>query len=341
MAIRPFQVSRSSSVRPWSQRLGLALGSVAVTAATLGLGNPALAGDPFRSSNPMPIGAKTEAAFKAMFQESNYAKAADLLEEAQVSEANEPLIYPMLALLAQYEKDYAAMQGYATQTREAATAIQDSQPLRSNLYSAVAEFVEGAYILSDEGDGPVRGLGKALGKLRSFNASMAAARKIDKDDPELNLLEGFTDMYASAYLPLTSTDAAVEKLQKAGPSYLANWLTGLGYRILDKHDKGIAAVEAGLAAQPNHAEMHYLKAQLEMQKAKKDASRLTVAQKHFDLALAQSEVLPKRLVGQILRERCINQEKLDGQERSCTGFMKQAIRDSGDSPWGPAVLPQL
>ncbi len=341
MAIRPFQTSRLSTLRPWSQRVALALGSVAVTAATLGMANPALAGDPFRSSNPMPIGNKTEAAFKAMFQESDYAKAADLLEEAQVSEANEPLIYPMLALLAQYEKNYAAMSGYATQTREAAAAIKDSQPLRSNLYSAVAEFVEGAYIMSDAGDGPVRGLGKALGKLRSFNASMAAARKIDANDPELNLLEGFTDMYASAYLPFTSTDAAVKKLQQAGPSYLSNWLTGLGYRILDKHDQGLAAVEAGLAIQPDHAEMNYLKAQLEMQKAKTDSSRLTVAQKHFDIALAQSEVLPKRLVGQIMRERCLNQEKLDGQDRSCSGLMRQAIKDSGDSQWGPAVLPQL
>jgi len=349
MAISRLPISRSAarhtSHRDRSQRWGLVLGSIAVTATTvvtlLGQGNPALAGDPFRDSNPMPIGDNTEAAFQAMFQESNYAKAAELLEQAQATEPNEPLIYPMLALLAQYEKDYAAMPGYAEQTREAAAAIADSQPLRSNLYSAVAEFVEGAYILSDAGDGPVRGLGKAFGKLRSFNASMAAARKIDQDDPELNLLEGFTDMYASAYLPLTSTDAAVAKLQKAGPSYLANWLTGLGYRILDEPDKGIAAIDSGLSAQPNHAEMNYLKAQLEMKKAKKDASRLTVAQKHFDIALAQSEVLPKRLVGQIMRERCINQEKLDGQERSCSGFMKQAIKDSGSSPWGPAKLPQL
>ena len=317
------------------------MGSLAVTATALGLGNPALAGDPFRNSNPMPIGDKTEAAFKAMFEDSDYAAAASLLEEAQAVEANEPLIYPMLALLAQYEKDYAALPGYATQTRQAAAAIADSQPLRSHLYSAVAEFVEGAYVLSDAGDGPIRGLGKALGKLRSFNASMAAARKIDRDDPELNLLQGFTDMYASAYLPLTSTDAAVEKLQKAGPSYLANWLTGLGYRILDETDAGIAAINAGLQAQPDHAEMNYLKAQLEMQKAKQDASRLAVAQRHFDLALARSEALPKRLVGQIFRERCINQEKMDGQDRSCTGFMKQAIQASGDSPWGPAQLPQL
>lgn len=341
MALQASLTRRSSALRPWSQRLALVFGSVAMTAATFGMANPALAGDPFRSSDPMPIGSKTEAAFKAMFQEGNYAKAAGLLEEAQVAEANEPLIYPMLALLAQYEKNYGAMSGYAAQTRTAAAAIKGSQPLRSNLYSAVADFVEGAYIMSDAGDGPVRGLGKALGKLRSFNASMAAARKIDANDPELNLLEGFTDMYASAYLPFTSTDAAVKKLEIAQPPLLSHWLTGLGYRILDKQDKGLAAVEAGLAIQPDHAEMNYLKAQLEMQKAKKDSSRLAIAQKHFDLALAQSEVLPKRLVGQIMRERCLNQEQLDGKDLPCSDVMKQTIRDSGDSPWGPAVLPKL
>lgn len=333
MAIRPF------AIRSVTSRFVLGASALALS---LGLGSPALAGDPFGRNNPaIDIGDQTEAAFRAMFQESDYAKAAKLLEQARVAEPDEPLIYPMLALLANYQGDNARLADYAAQTRQAAAGIQASQPLRSHLYSAVADFIEGAHILSADGDGPVRGLPKAFGKLRGFNAQMQAARKIDADDPELNLLEGFTDMYASAYLPLASPEAAVAKLQKAGPDYVADWLTALGYKILGKYDQGLAAVDRGLALQPNHAEMHYLKAQLEMQRAKTNPSSLQSARFHFDAALSQRERLPKALVGQIMRERCLTQEKLDGQDRSCSGLMKQTIRNSGASPWGPAELPAL
>lgn len=329
-------------MQPWFQRLGLALGSIAVTSASLGWGSPALAGDPFRSNNPMPIGDKTEAAFEAMFKAGDYKTAVGLLEQAKTAEPNEPLVYPMLALVAQYEQDNAALPGLATETRRAAKAIQASQPLRSNLYLAVAEFIDGAYILSDQGDGPVRGLGKALGRLRSFNAAMKAARQIDPNDPELNLLQGFTDMYASAYLPLSSTDEAVEKLQQASPAYLSHWLTGLGYRILGKTDQGLAAIDQGLALQGSHPEMHYLKAQLAHRKGQdqKDKGQLAIAQTHFDRALAAPEVLPLRLVTQILQESCQNQEALDGKDRACDrGSVKNAVNSrAGNSRWG-AIKP--
>ena len=44
--------------------------------------NSALAGDPFRSSNPQAIGPNTETAFKTMFQQGNYKQA-----KAQVQQA--------------------------------------------------------------------------------------------------------------------------------------------------------------------------------------------------------------------------------------------------------------
>jgi len=37
--------------------------------------SPGLAGDPFRKTNPRPIGDKTEAAFNAIFKQGNYLEA--------------------------------------------------------------------------------------------------------------------------------------------------------------------------------------------------------------------------------------------------------------------------
>ncbi|NES65431.1 MAG: hypothetical protein F6K24_09300, partial [Okeania sp. SIO2D1] len=47
--------------------------------------NPAI-GDPFRQRNPIEIGEKTEAAFKAMFEEGDYKQAKDYLKVAESEE---------------------------------------------------------------------------------------------------------------------------------------------------------------------------------------------------------------------------------------------------------------
>lgn len=73
------------------------LAAIAPTAAlTLSLlSNPTWAADPFRTANRHPIGDRTEAAFKAVFQDGNYTAAQDYLKQAETSEPNEPLAYAM------------------------------------------------------------------------------------------------------------------------------------------------------------------------------------------------------------------------------------------------------
>jgi len=67
---------------------------------------PGLAGDPFRKTNPRPIGDKTEAAFNAIFKQGNYLEAKKLIVEATEKEPQEPLAHAMRASLAFTDQDW-------------------------------------------------------------------------------------------------------------------------------------------------------------------------------------------------------------------------------------------
>lgn len=91
------------------------------TLSTLISISPTWAADPFRTTNRHSIGDKTEAAFKAIFQDGDYGKAQGYLKQTQVSESNEPLAYAMKASLAYtLDKDLSSFSLYGNKTLETA-----------------------------------------------------------------------------------------------------------------------------------------------------------------------------------------------------------------------------
>lgn len=312
---------------------------------SLGLG---LAADPFRNSNPRTIGNQTEAAFRAMFEMGNYKAAKTYLEQAVTTESKEPLTYALKASLAYQDEDWESLKLYASKTLEAAQALGTTDPLRSNLYLAVGQFLEGGYIISTEGT--LKGAPKALNKLQDVLKFMSAAEKIDPNDPELNLLKGYMDLLLSVNLPFTSSDAAIQKLeQQAQPRYLAYRGIAIGYRGLDQYEKALTYVDKALAETPNNPEVHYLKAQVlaEQGKKLKESNLNTIpvqlqqANQSFSQALTQPEQLPKQTVAQIFYEQCKNLNRIDNGQRPCDP-LRDTIKEV-NGLWGPVAsqLPKL
>ncbi len=300
--------ARFSALHPtsvWhSQRLWQTLGT-----ATIAIGlwaTPSLAKDPFRTSNPHPIGDKTEAAFRSVFEQGNYKSAESSLSQA---EANEPLAFALKAFLAysnsQGESDPSKKQAalenfknYAAQTRQSAEPLVKTDPLRGNLYIAVGNFLEGVYVVGTQGI--VRGTPQALGKLQQAFKYLDEAEKIDPKDPELNLLKGYIDLLlaVNVSLPLSSPTQAIDRLENyAAPRYLADRGLALGYRDLNQPDKAIKAVDQAIAAAPKNPELSYLKAQILVRQGNnRDSIPL------FQKALSQKDQLPSGTSTQIQNE---------------------------------------
>ncbi len=304
----------------------------------------AQAGDPFRSTKPQPIGPLTESAFKAMFQEGNYAKAAAALEKAQKSEAKEPLVYSLLATMAFLEENWGDVAKYSAQTKTMALQLKGSQPLRSSLYQGVGTLMEAGYNLSPAGEGPVKGVPRALGQLQEVYGFFNGAKQVDSKDPELNLIQGFMDLLVATKLPLASANDAIDRLQKnARPSFMADWGIAIGKRDQKKYDEAIVSVDRAIAAAPIQPELHYLKGQILYLKGKdkKDPALFRQAQPEFRQALSKSPQLAKKAVAQLFIEACQNQEKVDGIDRPCRELAKPIRQANGR--WGPLAkdLPQL
>jgi Tfp pilus assembly protein PilF len=266
--------------------------------------NPSLAADPFRTSNPRPIGDKTERAFNAIFKEGNYTAAARYAQEAVNSEPNEPLAFAMKASLAYTSKDWNTLETYAKKTQEAAQNLTPKDALRGNLYTAVGHFLEGAAILSREG--AVSGAPKALSKLRLVYEHLDKAEAISQTDPELNLLRGYMDLMLAVNLPFSSPEQGIERLKtNAAPKYLAARGLALGYRDLSKYTEALQSVNSAIQATPNNPELYYLKAQIlrKQGNSQKNQGMLREALQNFDKALASKSQLPAGLVRQIQRER--------------------------------------
>ncbi|MBW4579731.1 MAG: hypothetical protein KME42_09190 [Tildeniella nuda ZEHNDER 1965/U140] len=267
--------------------------------------NPALAKDPFRTANARPIGDRTEAAFKALFEQGDYIKAA---KDAQRADASDPLTQALRAYIGYIdwkgERDdqkKAALldqfKAYADQTQQTATALVARDPLRGNLYQAVGHFLEGAYIFSK--DGTVKGTPQALSEIQQAFKYLDNAEKVDPKDPELNLLRGYIDLFVSLNLPFSSPAEAIDRLDKyASPRYLADRGMALGYRDLNEQAKALAAVDSALRATPNNPDVLYLKAQILVRKGDNRGSLA-----FFDQALAKQNQLPPGVIKQINRER--------------------------------------
>jgi tetratricopeptide (TPR) repeat protein len=285
------------------------------SAAALVLGlwvTPTFAKDPFRTNNPRPIGDNTEAAFNSIFKEGNYKAAKAYLQKAEVSEANEPLVYAMLASLAYTTQDWETVKSHAIKTQQTAQQLKSTDPLRGNLYTAVGQFLEGTYEFKK--DGPVG----AVTKLQKVFQYLDEAKKLDPKDPELNLLTGYMDLMLAVNLPFSDPAQAIEKLEKyASPSYLAYRGIAVGYRDLKKYSKAMEFVDRALALTPNNPEVLYLKAQILRNQGKnKDA------QDFFNRAATKLAQLPNYSAAQITYEQCRNQNRIDnGSEdkgRNCS-----------------------
>ena len=271
----------------------------ASTVVTLSLfSSPALAGDPFRPGNAYNIGPNTEAAFEAFFKEGDYVRAQEAIDAALASESNEPLVYSLAASMAYLDGDFDKMASYADLTKSKAAALLGSSPLRGNLYSAVGLFLEGAHLMSTQG--VARSTPTALGMLQQVFSHLDEAEKIDKTDPELNLVQGFMDLMLAVNLPFSNPEDTIERLSQYGsPNYLTYRGIALGYRDLDRNADAMAAVDRALQAAPENPELFYLKAQLQRRQQQTAASL-----ESFDKALGYAAQLPPDIALSIYKERC-------------------------------------
>lgn len=281
-------------------------GAIATTTLlTLIANSPTLAADPFRTANPHPIGNQTEAAFKAIFQDGNYKAAQSYLKQAQVSEANEPLVHAMQASLAySVDKDLTSFNLYGNKTLETAKQLINTDPLRGNLYAAVGYFLQGASVLAR--DGTVRGTPEALSKLRLVYEHLDKAQSVGANDPETNLMRGYMDLLLAVNLPFSNPEQAIERLEKfAAPKYLADRGLAIGYRDLEQYNEALEAVNRAIEGTANNPELFYLKAQIQVEYSTKenDQSMLRASLENFDKAIAKKAQLPATLVKQIERER--------------------------------------
>lgn len=283
-------------------------------AVVLGLWvSPTLAGDPFRTTSPHAIGNNTESAFNSIFKEGNYTEAKRYLSQAEASEPNEPLAYAMLASYAYTNQDWETLNRYASKTLQTAQQLTRTDPLRGNLYTAVGHFLEGTY--SFKKDGPVG----ALTKLQKVFQYLDEAKKINPNDPELNLLTGYMDLMLAVNLPFSDPAQAINRLEQHGsPSYLAYRGIAIGYRDLKQYPKAIEFVDRAIQLTPANPEVLYLKAQILVKQGKKQE-----ALEFFNKALEKKAQLPRRSVAQITYEQCKAQNSIDNSRRNC-----DAQRDS-------------
>ncbi|WP_254567568.1 Sll0314/Alr1548 family TPR repeat-containing protein [Oscillatoria sp. HE19RPO] len=292
-------------------RLLAAIAGSAAIALTFSI-SPTLALDPFRTENRHEIGDRTATAFRTLFEQGNYQEALRKLQQAEQTEPNEPLVYAMQGALAYLDEDWDRLNNYATRTRTAAESLLTENPLRGNLYIAVGHFLEGGYIISTEGT--LRGVPKAMGKLREVFKHFDAAEKIEANDPELNLIKGFMDLMLAVNLPFANADDAIARLENyAAPSYLAYRGIAVGHRDLDNVDQALSAVNRALEITPDNPELFYLKGQILVKKGNDldNMELLQQAESHFQTALVQSEEkFPETLRRQLQRERDRNVRKM-------------------------------
>ncbi len=318
-----------------SQRISVTLTSAIAIALSL-WSSPTLAGDPFRSSNPRNIGNNTEAAFKAFFEEGNYPKAKNYLQQAESSESSDPMVYGMMASFAYNDENLGSLKAYIDKTLATAQKLMSNDPLRGHLYTGVGHFLETGYTFKSEGPLP------AVNKLQQVFKDLEEAKKIDPNDPELNLIQGYMDILLSVHLPFSDPTEAIAQLEnKARPSYLANRGIAVAYRDLKQYDQALSYAKQAFDAHPNNPEVNYLKAQLLFKQGEKqkNLSLLNEAKQLFDNALAKRQQLPKGLVAQMFFERCQTQERILGHGLPCTD--KFNLVNSQPGSWGPAELPPL
>lgn len=273
--------------------------SIAATLILTAWSSPSLAGDPFRTSNPRNIGDKTEAAFDQLFEQGNYTQAKVYLVEATEKEPDEPLAHAMRASLAYTEKDWENLRTYAQKTITTAEKLKTQDPLRGNLYLAVGNFLDGAYVFEKEG------AVAAISKLQQVLEYFEAAEKASPNDPELNLLKGYSDLMLAVNLPFSDPQQAIDRLETyASPKFLVNRGIALAYRDMKQYDKAIQYIDQDLAVNPDNPELKYLKGQFLRSQGKKDQNitLLKQALDYYNLALEKQNQLPANVIKSLQHE---------------------------------------
>jgi tetratricopeptide (TPR) repeat protein len=273
--------------------------SIAATLILTAWSSPSLAGDPFRTSNPRNIGDKTEAAFDELFEQGNYTQAKVYLVEATEKEPNEPLAHAMRASLAYTEKDWENLRTYAQKTITTAEKLKTQDPLRGNLYLAVGNFLDGAYVFEKEG------AVAAISKLPQVLEYFEAAEKASPNDPELNLLKGYSDLMLAVNLPFSDPQQTIDRLETyASPKFLVNRGIALAYRDMKQYDKAIEYLDQDLAVNPDNPELKYLKGQFLRSQGKKEQNitLLKQALDYYNLALEKQNQLPANVIKSLQHE---------------------------------------
>ncbi|MFM1841913.1 MAG: hypothetical protein RLZZ490_649 [Cyanobacteriota bacterium] len=260
---------------------------------------PAWAGDPFRPNNPHAIGDETEAAFEAIFKEGDYRGAETILVTAIQQEPNEPLAYAMKASFAYDGNDLEGMKTYAAKTREAAERLSATDPLRSNLYIAVGHFLEGGYLLKKGS------YLQAVGKTGTIFEYLDKATALSPNDPEVNLLRGYLDLFLSRYTPFNQSEQVIKRFEQfAAPDYLKYRALATTYRDLEKYDLAMANLDKALAITPDNPELLYLKGQFLRNEGRREMKmgKLQEAQTYYQKALLKQDQLSRALIVQLNHE---------------------------------------
>jgi tetratricopeptide (TPR) repeat protein len=299
-------MKNKTGVKLFSLFSGISL-SVSLIALTNFQGSVSLAQDPFRIVDSRSIGSKTESAFAALFEEGDYFKAKTYLLEAEKTEPNEPLVYALLASLSYTEDNWDGVKIYGAKTLNIANQLKAKDALRGNLYLAVGHFLEGSYLYQKEGTI------SALNKLQLVFQHFDAAQEADPNDPELNLIKGYMDLFLSVNLPFSNAEDAIKRLERyAQPNYLVTRGVAVAYRDLKQYDRALDFANQALNSTPNNPELYYLKGQIlrKIGSDRKDLGSLQQALQYFERALDKSIQLPKSILKPIERDKKKTEEKI-------------------------------
>ncbi len=281
---------------------------------------PSWAKDPFGRGKP--IGDKTEAVFRKIFDDGDYIGAKSLLAEAEKAEPDEPLLHALKAslLFAESTKENDTSKGdtnaflnAAQATQRSAERLKQTDAARGNLYLAVGNFLESAHVIATKGI--VQGTPDALGKLTNAFQFLGESEKLAPKDSEFNMLKGSMDLMlaVNVNLPLSDANAAIDRVKQASPDYVAQRVLAWGFRDMNKLDDAIKAVDIALAKTPQNPELHYLKGQILVKQNKKPQSV-----PFFKRALSEPNKLPPSLKGQFCNDLRQVDEKV-WKEVKCGG----------------------
>ena len=285
-------------------------------------------------------GSNVERAKEAMFRDGDYVKARQYLNAALKTEPNEPLTYAMNTLYPFSSGDYESVRDYGEKTTKAAERLMKTNPLRGNLYQGVGLAILSAYEMKKENGGALG----ALSKLQKVFEYMDKAKKIDPNNPELNLIKGYMDLLLAVNVPFSDTNQALEQLQHAEPRYLALRGMYIGYRDLKEYDKANTAINAALKIAPQNPELTYYKAQVLAIRGreKNNETELKESIKLFESAYQKRDRLLLSTIAQILSERCQAKAALAKvSNETCYGFEAKLKQDNPNLVVGLTKIPPL